>query len=128
MRNDTLTQQAASSAAESGGTKRRWFKRGVKTNNSGGRGWTQSVPMPMVAFAIVALVIYVIILGWSSFQDPPRIKGKAEIKFDAWVAQLESRCHGDFSKLTPAEQKKLNGLTMGHGALEIKLAYQHLNG
>ena len=81
--------------------------------------------VPLIIAAIFLLVVYVIMVGWFSFREPPRIRGQAEIRFDAYADALAVKSQGDFSRLSPAERKKLDRQTMGHGARVVLEYYKN---
>ena len=87
--------------------------------------WHGRAPVPLLIATIVSLVVYVAFIAWFSLREPPRVKGPAEIRFNAYADGLAKKCQGDLSKLKPAERKKLDSLTMGHGARMILEYYKN---
>jgi hypothetical protein len=64
---------------------------------------------------IIMLLSATIWWGIYSFSPPEYPKTQRMIEDDKFIAGLAEKSGGDFSKLSPEEQKKLNQMSMGHG-------------
>jgi hypothetical protein len=73
---------------------------------------------------IVALVGVTVWWGIYSFSQPVYPKTQKMIDDDKFIAELAKKSGGDFSKLSPEEQQKLNQMSMGHGPSVLKSVTQ----
>jgi hypothetical protein len=82
-------------------------------------------PIPPQAIVAVALLLAVVI-GWMAYRTfGPLSQPKTFTVQDqkTWVAELARKSGGDFTRLTPAEQQKLDGISLGNGAKMLQSAY-----
>jgi hypothetical protein len=72
-----------------------------------------------IGAAAIVLLAFVIWWGIKNFNpsDPP--KTKTQLDTDAYLKELAKKSGGDFSKLSPEEQQKVNSMTSGRGAMMI---------
>ncbi|HZP83761.1 MAG TPA: hypothetical protein VFB21_19120 [Chthonomonadaceae bacterium] len=85
---------------------------------------SQAVPPRVILAAALALVVF---LGWMAYRTfgpftPPKTFTVQDQK--AWVAKLARETQGDFDKLSPADQTKLNNISFGNGATYLKKTYE----
>jgi len=80
------------------------------------------IPIAVLAVALIAYFGYVTLAGPSRAEVPTakEMHSKAE--------KLALKSGGDFSALTPAEQKMLDEMTLGHGKRYIEINYKRLSG
>jgi hypothetical protein len=79
----------------------------------------KQVPVPVIIAACVALLG---LMGWWGYRNfGPQVTPKTaeNLKADAFLQEMAKKCGGDFSKLTPEEQLKVNGFAGGRGAMAI---------
>jgi hypothetical protein len=69
---------------------------------------------------IIVLVGTTIWWGLYSFSPQQYPKTQQMIDADNFIAAMAKKSGGDFSKLSPDEQSKLNKMTMGHGPDVLK--------
>ena len=86
------------------------------------------VSLPALAAAVVLLVLFV---GWLAYRNlgPPPMgpTGPTEQSKNDWLSQLAKQTGGDFSKLDPGTQQKINIYTGGKGAELLKSKYNALH-
>src|SRR5579859_2948589 len=86
-------------------------------------GQKPGVQVPVIAGAVVLIVLLVGWLAYSNFAPPPHAAGPTQESKNDWIAQLAKSVGGDFSKLDPADQQKRNIYTGGKGAELLKAKY-----
>jgi hypothetical protein len=74
-------------------------------------------------------VLLLLFVGWMAYKNlkvggPPIQAGPTQESKNDWLAQDAKKVGGDFSKLDPAEQRKLDIYTGGHGAELVKHKYE----
>ena len=79
----------------------------------------QVSPLALIA-AAVALLAFLDWWGYRSFTPAPLPQTSQEEEFDAWVTQIAKESGGDTSKLSKEDLDKLNQMTGGFGAYELK--------
>jgi hypothetical protein len=82
------------------------------------------VSVPVVAAAIVVLILIVSVMAYKNFAPPPHAAGPIAESQNDWIAQAAKQAKGDFTKVDPALQQKLNIYTGGKGAELIKSKYE----
>jgi hypothetical protein len=80
------------------------------------------MPPAVAAALVVVLLAFVGWLAWANLFAPPKpapmdAKGQANHEY---IKQLAVKSGGDFSKLSPEEQQKLQKMTTGYGAMAMK--------
>ena len=89
---------------------------------------SSSLQRPIPAQAIYAVaVLAVLVLGWLTYRTfgPEAQPETFTVKEQRdWVSELARKSAGDFSKLSAAEQKRLNGISFGNGARMLASAYK----
>jgi hypothetical protein len=80
------------------------------------------MPPAVAAALVIVLVAFVGWLAWANLFAPPKpapmdAKGQANHEY---IKQLAVKSGGDFSKLSPDEQQKLQKMTTGYGAMAMK--------
>jgi hypothetical protein len=80
------------------------------------------MPPAVAAALVVVLLAFVGWLAWANLFAPPKpapmdAKGQANHEY---IKQLAVKSGGDFSKLSPDEQQKLQKMTTGYGAMAMK--------
>jgi hypothetical protein len=93
-----------------------------KDNRSSGQKTNPSVPAIIVA--VIALIAFIGFVAYKNLAPPPHAAGPTQESKNDWLAQDAKRVGGDFSKLDPAEQVKLNAYTGGKGAELLKSKYE----
>jgi hypothetical protein len=78
--------------------------------------------LPFLGVGVAVLVGLAVWLGIRSFSAPTAAPTTQSIAADNFVAEMAKKSGGDFSKLSPTEQQKLNQMSMGHGEAMIKSA------
>ncbi len=73
----------------------------------------------MIAALVIAAVLFVAYMAYANFGPTTRKFAPEKQTADEFVRGLAKKSGGDFNKLTPEEQQKLNGMTMGHGAQSL---------
>jgi hypothetical protein len=79
----------------------------------------KQIPVPVVIAACIAVLALVVWWGFKNFSpgDPP--KSSLNVQVDNYLAEMAKKSGGDWSKLTPEEQAKVNGMTGNRGAMAI---------
>ena len=85
-------------------------------------GEKKNVGVPIIILAAVLGIAIIAFIGYRAFNPPQPPATGATLKFNDWVSQLKKQSGGDFSKLSKADQDKLNNQTMGHGAAALQQA------
>jgi hypothetical protein len=80
------------------------------------------VPPTVAAGLVIVLLAFIGWLAYANLFAPPKpapmdAKGQANHDF---IKQLAVKSGGDFSKLSPDEQQKLQKMTSGYGAMAMK--------
>ncbi len=76
----------------------------------------------------VALLVLGGWVGWNYyhyFVPPPHASGPLPESKHDWISQVAVKAKGDFSKVDPDMQKKINMFTGGRGADLIKRKYEY---
>ena len=84
----------------------------------------KQVPVPVTVLAVIGLVAFMAWWGIRSFGPEPEILTPAGQAQNNWLRKIAIECKGDFSKLSPADQLKLQTNTMGHGVSAMKSEYE----
>jgi len=82
------------------------------------------VSFPVIVGAIALLLLFIGWLAYRNFVPPPHASGPTPESKNDWISQLAKQTRGDFSKLDPATQKKMNVYTGGKGAELLKSKYE----
>jgi hypothetical protein len=81
----------------------------------------------VVAIAVIALGVGLFFMADFTFgpllPPPDPFGGMSQ---GEWVQKLARETEGDFNKLSPANQKQMNGISRGNGARYLKVAYEKL--
>jgi hypothetical protein len=80
---------------------------------------------PTVVAIVVAAVVLVLFLGWlayANFSGPKLhpIQPTQKTEADLYIEQLRKKSGGDWNKLTPEEQARVNQITRGFGPMAIR--------
>jgi hypothetical protein len=78
--------------------------------------------LPFLGAGVAVLVGLAVWFGIRSFSAPTAAPTAQSIAADNFVAEMAKKSGGDFSKLSPEEQQKLDKMSMGHGASMIRSA------
>jgi hypothetical protein len=78
--------------------------------------------LPIFGVGAAVLVAFAVWLGIRSFSGPSYAPTDKSVAADNFVAEMAKKSGGDFSKLSPEEQQKLNQMSMGHGSSMLKSA------
>ncbi|HZP84252.1 MAG TPA: hypothetical protein VFB21_21600 [Chthonomonadaceae bacterium] len=81
-----------------------------------------SVGKPVIFAAIVALLLFCVWLYRINFKTVPGPQ-IPEVDHDL-IRSLAIKCKGDFYKLSPEEQAKVNSMENGYGVVAISRSYQ----
>jgi hypothetical protein len=79
---------------------------------------------PAIIVAVVVLVAFLAWWGHRSFTDGDRPQTARSAEIDSMLTAEAQKCQGDFSKLPPDEQDKVNKVTGGWGAVAIAKMYK----
>lgn len=85
-----------------------------------------AAPLPPQVVVVAALLV-IAVIGWVAYRafgpiaQPPTFTVSDQ---KAWVADLARKSGGDFSRLGPAEQKRLDAISLGNGARMLRSAYE----
>jgi hypothetical protein len=82
------------------------------------------VGMPAIIIAVVVLVAFMSWWGYRSFNEGDKPKTARSTEIDAMLTAEAQKCQGDFSKLPPEDQAKVNKVTGGWGFAAIKKMYK----
>lgn len=82
----------------------------------------QSVPLPVIILAVVALLVFVSWWGYRSLSAQDRGKLAQEQSSDQRIATLAKQSGGDLSKLSESDRAWLQNMTMGHGQQALQHA------
>ncbi len=101
----------------------------ARTNKATGK---QAVPPAIVAIVVVLLVVFVAWRAYRAFAGPavmvhPPVTAQMQ-QDQAYVSQKAREARGDFARLSPADQAKVQQLTHGFGAPAIASAYRKQQG
>ncbi|HZP83478.1 MAG TPA: hypothetical protein VFB21_17670 [Chthonomonadaceae bacterium] len=94
---------------------------------------TRNAPKPqvspvVVAALVIALLAFVIWRGVAAFSGPKAGPLPPPPTQDiAFLQQKAKECQGDFAKLSPADQTKVQQLTHGFGAAAMASNYRQLS-
>ncbi len=80
------------------------------------------VGIPVVVTAVVVLALFMFWLYRANFKTIPSAKPIVVDK--ALLLRLAQQCQGDFSKLSPQDQARVNAMTGGYGVVAIGQAYR----
>ena len=84
--------------------------------------------LPIVIAAALFLVIIIVVIARVTFAPPagPDTRQTASQQSDnAWLTQKAKESGGDFNKLAPADQEKVQTLTKGKGGFVLSMIYQN---
>lgn len=76
--------------------------------------------LPIIVIAVVALVAFMIWMGYRSFGPEPKPVNDLTRAHDQWMEQVAKVSGGDFSKVKPEDQAKLQSESYGHGDMVLK--------
>jgi hypothetical protein len=79
---------------------------------------------PAIIIAVVLLVAFMAWWGYRSFNEGDKPHTARGDQIDAMLTAEAQKCQGDFSKLPPEDQQKVNQVTGGWGAAAIKKMYK----
>jgi hypothetical protein len=79
---------------------------------------------PAVIIAVVVLVAFLSWWGYRNLNDGDRPKTAHSAQIDEMLTAEAQKCQGDFSKLSPEDQKKVNDVTGGWGGVAIAKMYK----
>ncbi len=86
--------------------------------------------VPIAIVAIIVLIVFLVILGHntigSSFKDQPPLPPQA-MADGQWIREKAKESHGDMTKLSPADQQKLQQIAHGYGAMALGSAWSNEN-
>src|SRR5689334_9759162 len=96
----------------------------IKTTESGGRQQVSPVVVALLALALIAFVVW---RAWSAFAGPPTGKLPPPPTQDINFLQQKAKdCQGDFNKLSPEDQAKVQKISMGFGQAAMASTYRKL--
>lgn len=75
--------------------------------------------LPIIIAVVVVLVVVLTWWGMKNFAPEGKINTAESTKTDDLVKELKKKSGGDFSKLSPEEQEKLNKMSGGRGAMML---------
>jgi hypothetical protein len=81
------------------------------------------IAVPIGAVAVAAICFY----GYRTVAGPSFPKAPSAKELHSSAEQLALKSGGDFSKLTPDEQKMLDNMTLGHGKRFVEINYAKLS-
>ena len=79
----------------------------------------KQVPMPVVVAACIFALAFMGWWGYKNFGSANTPKTAENVKVDNYLAEMAQKSGGDWSKLTPEEQAKVNSMTGNRGALAL---------
>jgi hypothetical protein len=84
-------------------------------------------PAALIAAAVV-LIAFIAFLAYRTLGPftPPETFSVQDQK--TWVNEAAKKSQGDFSRLSPEEQKKLNDISLGNGATYLRRTYERQQG
>lgn len=74
-----------------------------------------NVNLPIVVIAVIALIVFMGWMGYRTFGPEPRPVNDLTIAHDKWMEQVARDSKGDFSKVKPEDQSRLQKESYGHG-------------
>jgi hypothetical protein len=79
----------------------------------------KQIPVPVVVAACIAALGFMGWWGYKNFgpQDTPKTSKNIEV--DNYLAEMAKKSGGDWNKLTPEEQAKVNSMTANRGAMAL---------
>ena len=97
----------------------------IKTAETGAR---QQVSPVVVALLAIVLIAFIVWRAWSAFAGPPTGKLPPPPTQDInFIQQKAKECQGDFTKLSPEDQAKVQKITMGFGQASMASTYRKLS-
>ena len=75
--------------------------------------------LPIVITVIVVLIAVLAWWGMKNLAPEGKINTEASTKTDDLVKELKKKSGGDFSKLSPEDQERLNKISGGRGAMML---------
>jgi len=97
----------------------------IKTTGTGAR---QQVSPMVVVLLMIALIAFVTWRAWSAFAGPRAGKLPPPPTQDInFIQQKAKECQGDFTRLSPEDQKKVQKITMGFGQALMASTYRKLS-
>ncbi|HZT42255.1 MAG TPA: hypothetical protein VFA07_08695 [Chthonomonadaceae bacterium] len=75
----------------------------------------QQVPPAVIVIAVVVLLAFVVWRGWAAFTMPQGKLPPPPTQDINFLEQKARECQGDFSKLSPADQQKVQQISHGFG-------------
>jgi|GEM_PF-3762185 len=88
----------------------------------------KQAPVGVIAGVVIVVVALVGFFEFRSFSGPNFPTVPTPTAQYKTADQLALKCGGDFSKLSAAEQKSLNDMTLGHGEKYVQSHYAALAG
>ena len=80
-------------------------------------------PKVMVA-CVIGLVAFIVFLAYRTI-GPSLVPKTVSVREQReWVTKLAQDTQGDFSRLSPDDQKKVNGISSGNGATYLRAMYE----
>jgi hypothetical protein len=74
-----------------------------------------------VGVLLVAFLVWLAYRNFGPFGQPKTFTVKEQ---KDWVTERARATQGDFTRLSPEEQKKLNGISFGNGATYLRRIYE----
>jgi hypothetical protein len=85
-----------------------------------GTGEKSGVPIPIIVVAVVALLAFVVWMGYRALGPQPEPQNELTQAHDKWMDDMAKYSGGDVNKLKPEDMAKLQGQTRGHAAEALK--------
>ncbi|HLV81891.1 MAG TPA: hypothetical protein VKT32_16505 [Chthonomonadaceae bacterium] len=79
----------------------------------------KQVPPFVIAIAVALLVVFIAWRGWATFTMPQGKLPPPPTQDINFLMQKARECQGDFSKLSPADQAKVQQISHGFGPAAI---------
>ena len=86
----------------------------------------QAIPIPLIIVVIVAALAIIGFLGFKAMAGPVREAPSSQEMYGT-VAKMAKKSGGDYSKLTPDDQKFLDLMSHGHGQKLLENEYARTN-
>ncbi len=87
----------------------------------------RQIPIPIIAIVAICFVVLIGILGFKIVQGGDQPVGPSIPQLYDHVGALAKQSGGDFSKLSPEDQKLLNDISRGHGKKFLQTQYAKLS-
>ena len=89
------------------------------------KGGMQRAISPVLVAAVAALLVAGLgAYGYNQMALPA--PARAEVPERGWLEQKANECKGDFNRLIPEDQARVNKLTNNYGVIAMSKAYQSL--